>query len=75
MNKLLYSRREVATLIGLSLASVEELTKSGQLPTVRIGRSIRIHVDALAEFAKTGTKNRTTQGKPLDPLWQGKKAQ
>ena len=72
MEKLLYTRREVAALIGLSLATVEALCKSKQLPTVKVGRSVRVHVDALALFAKEGTQNRTAHGTPLDKLWQSK---
>lgn len=73
MDKILYSRREVAALIGLSLASVEELTKSGQLASIKVGRSIRIHREALNTFAQTGTANKTVGGKELHPLWLGKK--
>lgn len=72
-NKLLYSRPEVAELIGVSLATVEALTDSGQLASVKVGRSVRVSADALAEFAKTGTQNKTADGRPLNKLWQARK--
>lgn len=73
--KLLLNFSEAAEQLTVSRASVEALVKSGQIPTVRIGRSIRIHVDALASFAKTGTQNKTTEGRELHPLWTGKETQ
>lgn len=73
MEKLLLTRAEVAELIGLSLASVEALTKSGQLPTVKVGRSVRVNIADLQEFCRKGTQNRTVTGAPLDPIWQSKK--
>jgi excisionase family DNA binding protein len=75
MEKLLFTRREVAALIGLSVASVEALTKSRQLKTVKVGRSVRIHVNDLQEFARKGTPSRTTHGKELHEVWQGKRAE
>jgi len=72
MEKLLYTRAQVAELIGLSVATVEALTKSRQLRTVKIGRSVRVYVDDLNEFCRKGTDNKTTDGKELDKLWQTK---
>jgi excisionase family DNA binding protein len=72
MEKLLFTRAEVAKVIGLSLASIESLTKSGQLPSVKIGRSVRVHVDALQEFCRKGTKGRTVNGGELHQIWQNK---
>lgn len=73
MEKLLYSRAEVAKLIGLSLASVEALTKTHQLRTIKVGRSVRVNITDLQEFCRKGTQNRTVTGAPLDPIWQSKK--
>jgi excisionase family DNA binding protein len=75
MEKILFTRAEVAEVIGLSLASVELLCKSGQLRAVKIGRSVRIHIDDLQALAKAGTDNRTADGRPLHELWRGKGAQ
>lgn len=72
MEKLLYNRAEVAKLIGLSLESVINLTRSGQLRSVKLGRSVRVHVEDLNEFARTGTANKTVSGTALNTMWQGK---
>lgn len=74
MEKLLLTRREVASMIGLSVETVETLCKSGQLKQVKIGRSVRVHIDDLQQFTRTGTRNKTASGAPLHPLWQGKTA-
>lgn len=38
---ILLRRSDVARLLSLSIRSVDKLARSGQLPTVRIGRSVR----------------------------------
>lgn len=73
MTKLLFTRHEVAELLGLSVATVESLTKSGQLAIIRIGRSVRVSAAVLEEFCKTGTPGKTAHGANLHPLWTGKK--
>jgi len=73
-NKILYSRDEVAELLGVSLPTVIDLCKPGQLRSIKIGRAVRVHVDDFDEFVRKGTQNRTTSGKPLNRLWQGKGA-
>ena len=74
-NQVLLRRDEIAELLGISLASVVSLCKSGQLRSIKLGRAVRVHVDDLSAFAKKGTENRTVNGEPLDRLWQGKQAQ
>jgi len=73
-DKILFTIPEAAELLNISRASTEALIKSKQLPVVRIGRSIRLHIDTVSAFAKTGTENRTTHGAPLHELWQSKGA-
>jgi excisionase family DNA binding protein len=49
----LYTRREAADLLNISIKSIIRLTKSGKLPSIRLGNLARIrHVD-LEEFIKT----------------------
>lgn len=55
MTKLLLSRREAAQSLSLSIRTLDKLIATGQLPTTRIGRSVRIHVDTLEAFASTGS--------------------
>lgn len=54
MDKLLFSRKQAAALLGLSAKSVEHLNNSGALPFVKIGRRILIHRDVLTQFAQSG---------------------
>lgn len=72
---LLLTFTDAAKELTISRASVEALVKSGQLSTVKIGRSVRISRATLEQFARVGTKGRTTNGGELHPLWQGKQAQ
>lgn len=53
--KLLFSRKEAAQRLGLSVQSIDLLTHSGRLPVVKVGNRVMVHGDTLAEFAKTGT--------------------
>jgi excisionase family DNA binding protein len=45
--KLLLTRHEAAEMLGLSVRKIDLLVSSGDLPAVRIGRSIRIRPSAL----------------------------
>jgi excisionase family DNA binding protein len=74
MSKILFTLSEAAEQLSISRASVEALVKSNQCPVVKIGRSVRIHVDALNALARKGTANRTTHGQQLHALWQKKDA-
>ncbi len=73
MEKLLFTRAEVAELLGISIATVESLNRSGQLQSVRIGRNTRISADALAAFVKVGTKDSTASASPAPSALAGEK--
>src|SRR5436309_3221584 len=47
---LLVDRREAARLLSLSPRTIFTLTKSGQLPSKRIGRNVRYSVDELVAW-------------------------
>jgi excisionase family DNA binding protein len=47
MDKLLLRPVEAAEAIGVGRSKVYELLASGELPSVRIGSSVRVPVDAL----------------------------
>lgn len=47
---LLYTRRQVAAMLGLCEKSVWALTRSGRLPAVRIGRAVRYSRDDILTF-------------------------
>ncbi len=47
MEKLLLRPAEAAEAIGIGRSKVYELLASGELPSIRIGGSVRVPVDAL----------------------------
>jgi excisionase family DNA binding protein len=46
--------REVATLLRVSKMTVYRLTESGDLPAVRVGRSVRIPTSAVRGYLDNG---------------------
>ena len=50
MDKLLLRPAEAAEAIGVGRSKVYELLASGELPSIRVGSSIRVPVDALREW-------------------------
>ena len=57
--------RESAALLSISLSTLRRLIKSGQIPTVRIGKRRMIRSADLLKFAQTGTPN---TGRPQNCL-------
>lgn len=50
----LLTAREVADALNVSEARVYELAREGLLPTVRLGRQVRFHPKAVAEWIENG---------------------
>lgn len=50
--RLLLDSREVATLLGLGRTKVFELMAAGDLPVIRIGRSVRVPREALIAWIR-----------------------
>lgn len=57
--------QEAAGLLSISLTTLRRLLKSGQLPSVRIGKRRMIRSADLLKFAQTGTPN---TGRPQNGL-------
>jgi excisionase family DNA binding protein len=53
VEKLLYSRRDAARALSLSVRSIDYLIYTGRIPTRRVGGKILIHVSDVRRFAKT----------------------
>ena len=53
VEKLLYSRRDAARALSLSVRSIDYLICTGRIPTRRVGGKILIHVTDVRRFAKT----------------------
>ena len=47
---------EVAAALGVGRATAYELMANGTLPTVRIGRSVRVPAEALREWVRRQTQ-------------------
>lgn len=54
--RLLLDSREVATLLGLGRTKVFELMAAGELPVIRIGRSVRVPREALVTWIARRTE-------------------
>lgn len=48
--KLLYTRRDLCDVLSVSASTVDRLIKSGRLPSVRVGRGVRVTDEALAGY-------------------------
>ena len=53
-NRIAFSMRECADAIGVSERSIWSLVNSGKLPSFRLGRSVRISLDAIEAFMEHG---------------------
>lgn len=52
VDKVLLSQAEVADTLGVHVSSVKRLVAKNELPTRRIGRLVRIHVDDVKTFVQ-----------------------
>ena len=66
MEKILLRAREVAEALGVAKSTAYELMATGQLPVVRIGRSVRVPLDALRQRIERLTAD-DSQEKELMP--------
>lgn len=66
-DKMLLTVDEVCHRLSLSRATVCRMMASGELPTVRLGRSVRIPVDRLQELIRARETKRLP-GQAIDPV-------
>ncbi|MBM3763534.1 MAG: helix-turn-helix domain-containing protein [Acidobacteria bacterium] len=52
--RVLYTAAEVAAMTGLSRGFIYGAMQRGELPTIRLGRAVRVHVDALTRWIEVG---------------------
>ncbi len=57
MDKLLLKPMEAAETLGIGRSRMYEMLATGEIPSVRIGRSIRIQVKVLNEWIKEREAN------------------
>lgn len=71
MAPLLLRAGEVATLLGLGRSTVFAMLGAGELPVVRIGRSVRVPRVALERWVDERTDHNTRHGDVQPPLVRG----
>ena len=52
LEKILYTKREAAQLLSISIRSLDYLIFNQQIPTRRIGRRVLVHRDSIERFAR-----------------------
>jgi excisionase family DNA binding protein len=55
MERLLVSRKEAASLLGVSVQSIDKLVRRGELRCVRVGKRLLIAPEVLQEFTRKKT--------------------
>jgi excisionase family DNA binding protein len=55
--KVLYTKREAAQLLSISVRCLDYLITSHQMPSRRIGRRVLLHRDAIEQFASVDHKS------------------
>jgi excisionase family DNA binding protein len=59
--KLLYSRKEAAQLLSISLRSIDHLISSQKIQTRKIGKRVLVTSDSLQEYAGIRTASQELQ--------------
>jgi excisionase family DNA binding protein len=62
MAALLRRPEEVQRELGISRSKVYQMLASGELPTVRLGRSVRVPQDGLEQWVRERTEGGNTAG-------------
>ena len=52
--RVLYTAAEIAAMTGLSRGFIYGAMNRGELPTVRLGRAVRVHAEALSRWIGAG---------------------
>ena len=61
-NKNLLTMKKVANVLSVSASFAYQLGRQGQLPVVRLGRSVRVRECDLTEFIKANSLKRKANG-------------
>lgn len=67
MEKLLVTPHEAAALIGIGRTRIYDMIARGAIPSVRIGRSVRVPLDALREWVSAHELRGHYEGEPTAP--------
>ena len=72
VEKLLYSRRDTAEALSLSIRSIDYLITTGRLPARRVGGKILIPVSAVRRFAREDHPDSVRASHVSDPAKAGR---
>lgn len=61
MEKLCFKPHEVGEALGVSRSKAYELIRSGEIPSLKVGGSIRVSVDALRDWVSAGAADYVRQ--------------
>jgi excisionase family DNA binding protein len=75
VEKLLYSRRDTAEALSLSIRSIDYLITTGRLTAWRVGGKILIPASAVRRFAREDHPDSARSGSPLSSSGQMKVSQ
>jgi hypothetical protein len=75
VEKLLYSRRDTAEALSLSIRSIDYLITTGRLTARRVGGKILIPASVVRRFAREDHPASVRSGSPLSPSGQMKVSQ
>jgi excisionase family DNA binding protein len=71
VEKLLYSRRDTAEALSLSIRSIDYLITTGRLPARRVGGKILIPASAVRRFAREDHPDSVRSRGPSSPVHAG----
>jgi excisionase family DNA binding protein len=71
VEKLLYSRRDTAEALSLSIRSIDYLITAGRLPARRVGGKILIPASAVRRFAREDHPDPVRSGSPSSSVHAG----
>ena len=71
VEKLLYSRRDTAEALSLSIRSIDYLITTGRLPARRVGGKILIPASAIRRFAREDHPDSVRSSSPSSPIQAG----
>lgn len=71
MDKLLLRPAEAADMLGIGRSKMYAMLASGEIPSLQIGKSIRVPVDALRQWVAAQSSEREASGVKGDHLPPG----
>lgn len=65
MEPILVNSREAAKMLGISERKLFDLTKRGEIPSVKTGKSVRYRPESLRQWAETRERSKASQASTI----------